>query len=398
VIKVVDKLNAMRGKKSIFLKEYAKDLEKISVNQLEMTVRIAGQDVGILVSVLASHLSNVGAASLSETSRQLFTNIDFVKCFSNNRYLNITEELFVLLNNNHNADFKSAVNWISCHARVSSEEKIEHPARKYPVMVNLPLKDFLPFEWDTLIEFLSSSDKVDNLYQFFEAIYLWLHVPEDDRSINPPRLDFTHDHVIDIIDIKKDRCWEKISKGYLEAVSTSREIGSDKLVDLFLKSDELSMSCSNGVLFTSWQEFNIVNVFTEELFITLVSDDKVASCAKDTKCAFMLHITPYKNIDDEYNHFSLTVEYEKNENEEFHYHDFLVESHNFGILIEVISAGSVDAFPIPFNTYPCKDSVNSIFWNWGFLQFREHGKPHTGCPCQYIYSKGINTKVNFIVS
>ena len=82
------------------------------MNQLKMVIKIAGTDVGILVSILFSHLEKVGASTLTETSRYLFKNIDFEKCFSIRRYSSITNKLFEILVDSCNEDFKCAVEWI----------------------------------------------------------------------------------------------------------------------------------------------------------------------------------------------------------------------------------------------------------------------------------------------
>ena len=82
---VMKKMKKIGNRKSIFLKRYAADFCKMSNNQIKMIVKIAGQDAGILASILACHLEKFGASSLSETCRYLFANIDFFRCFSDKR-------------------------------------------------------------------------------------------------------------------------------------------------------------------------------------------------------------------------------------------------------------------------------------------------------------------------
>ena len=87
-------------------------MDNISTDQLKMVITKTGSDVGILMSILVSHLQKVGACTVIEISRYLFKNIEFEKCFSNSRYSNIAKKLFGILTDNCNDDFKCAVEWI----------------------------------------------------------------------------------------------------------------------------------------------------------------------------------------------------------------------------------------------------------------------------------------------
>jgi hypothetical protein len=386
----------MRGKKSIFLKEYAKDLDSISMNQLKIVIKIAGSDVGILVSVLVSHLRNVGASKLTEISRYLFATIDFAKCFSNKRYNEITELLFQILSGNACEDFKVVLKMLSCSTRTTSPEKFDSTVCQYPVMIDIPFDELLSSDWDTLIGILSLSDRVCNLYQFFDAILQWLHLKPSDKVNSAPRLVFSDDHVKDIIDIKKDRCWDKMSTRYLSEMKTCNNVGSNRLVQLFLNSDELSVSCIDYILLTSEQKFNINRVFTEEFDVTLVSDDKIASCMEDKKCALMLHNMPSKSLEDGENYSLSVVNMHHSGNENIHYHD-VDGTQNVGLLIAITSKNLSRVYPIPFNTPPIKTCFKKMeFWNWGFLHFGEKMKFCHESLCKYASWHDKNAEVKFM--
>ena len=209
---VEDKLNTMRSKKSIFLKQYANDLDSISMDQLKMIIKMAGSDIGILVSILVTHHQKVGAAMVTEIPGYLFKNIDFEKCFANNRYFDITNKLFKILTGNcgDHFYFKNALESIARFSNKSNKEQKDPVVHRYPIMIDLTIKELLHLDWDSLIELLAQSEKVCNLSQFFDAIFLWLHISNNDKTSSEPRLEFTKDHVKDIVDIKVDRCWNRI--------------------------------------------------------------------------------------------------------------------------------------------------------------------------------------------
>ena len=94
---VMKKMEGIGNRKSVFLKQYAADLDKVPINQLRMVVKIAGSDVGILAAILANHLKTKGASSFSDPGRYLLQNIDFVRCFSNIRYSTLTSHILLSL-------------------------------------------------------------------------------------------------------------------------------------------------------------------------------------------------------------------------------------------------------------------------------------------------------------
>ena len=285
---VVDKLNTMRNRKSMFLKQYSNDLDSISMSQLKMVIKLAGEDVGILVPILVTHLQNVGAHSLTESSRYLFENIDFVKCLSNNRYAKITNMLFEMLTSYGDDDFKSAIRWISSHSRKECREKTDQTVLQYPIIVDLTIDDFLGLDFECVIEFLTLSGAIRNLSQIFDAILLWMHIKRGDLDTKPPRILLDVDDIMkEFVDIKQDKCWGKISKKYLETISSCRIIQSDKLKGAFLDCDELSTE-EGSCCFYGKDEFTFERVVRGNLRITLVSESPISLCTKETKCALML--------------------------------------------------------------------------------------------------------------
>ena len=389
---VEDKLNTMRNRKSMFLKQYANDLDSISMSQLKMVIKLAGEDVGILVPILVAHLQNVGACSLSESSRYLFRNIDFMQSFTSKRYFNITNQLFEILADNCNDDFKSAVSWISCFVKKTDENKIDLVVHQYPIMVDLPIEDFLHLDWDSLVHFLSLSENICNLYQCFDAIFLWLHILHGDR-ISVPRVELSIDHIKDILDVKQDRCWDRMSKKYLEAISWKTTVGTITLVDLLIDSDDLS--CTDGILFSSERSCVIEKIFSEDMKITLVSDNKIPSCVKDGKCALMIQSTLTKSLDNGVVDFSLKIEDVKDENEggeDVHYHDVQGETEIVGLLMGMNSDDTSRVTPIPFNVAPCC-TMSSGIWHWGF--HRHQSQDESTCRFCHFYKK--NSEIDFIV-
>ena len=387
---VEDKLNTMRNRKSMFLKQYANDLESISMSQLKMVIKIAGSDVGILVSILVTHHQKVGAVMLTETPGYLFKNIDFEKCFSNNRYCDITTKLFKILTENcgDNFNFKNSLEWIARFANKSNTEQNDPVVHRYPIMIDLTIKDLLHLDWDSLIELLAQSEKVCSLYQFFDAIYLWLHIEKNEKISSFPRLQFTENHIKDIVDIKEDRCWDSISSKYLEDMTSNTNSGTDILLKSFIDSDELTSD--DGILFSSEDEYTIDKIFTEDVQITLVSDDKISACTEETKCAIMLQSTKVN----ETKPFSLTISHDVQigcDKVHFHYPSEATEI--ISLLVRLTSEGNNLLFPIPFNCLPCKIRSDRV-WTWGFNSFLKHGG---GSSDQFrlVYGQEKNTKVLF---
>ena len=397
VVMVETKLNTMRNRKSIFLKQYACDLDNISIHQLKMLIKIAGCDVGILVSILVSHLQKVGACTLTETSRYLFKNIDLEKCFSSNRYFDITSRLFEMLTDNCNEDFKCAVESIFKYTkkpRGSDTEQKSLVVTQYPIMIDMTIRKFLLLDWDSLTDFLSQCDKICNIYQFFDAIFSWLYMCEDDTTTSSPRVVFCNDHVDEVIDIMLDRGWDKISNKYIEAIKSDRKTGTSHLLESFKNSDELSSD--DGILFYSiGEECTIEKILTENLKITLVSDKKISTCTRITKCAIMLQCSNTKSEGDTETFVLEMMHSTQSDNEDVHYHSVMEKSLTVSLLIDIISKGKSRVLPMPFNCSPsCTDSDG--FRHWGFNQFREHSKSFRGPPCKWIYGYEKNPKVKFL--
>ena len=398
---VIEKLNEIGNKKSIFLKQYAADLDRMSVNQVETVVKIAGLDVGILASILNTHLEKSGALALTETTRCLFQNIDFVKCFANRRYFDVTHNLInVVLDGSFNEDFKCAVKWISGFSQPKETAvKTTTDIKQYPVMLDLPISYFLELDWQSLCDFLSRSDKVCNLYQFFDAIYTWLFISKSDASIVDPRLVLDDDdHVKDIIDIKQDRCWAKISRKYLESMTSFDILAIGQLIKAFLHSDELS-SDHESILFKINQNYSLNRVLgTEDLTICLVSEEeKIADCDDESKCGIMLKRTAERK-DGRVVHFSFEVVQKESDeaNTDIHLHDLLSKARNFNILMIISSTDGETATPLPFNCNPSYDS-SSRHWHWGFHQFSGFNKLLCKTPFAFTFANDVNPSVNLIV-
>ena len=388
---VEDKLNTMRNRKSMFLKRYANDLDSISMSQLKMVIKLAGEDVGILVSILVTHHQKIGAAMLTQAPGYLFKNIDFEMCFSNNRYFDITTKLFEILTGNcgDHFYFKNALESIARFSNKSNKEQKDPVVHRYPVMIDLSIKDLLHLDWDSLIELLAQSEKVCNLSQFFDAIFLWLHISNNDKTSSEPRLEFTKDHVKDIVDIKVDRCWNRISSKYLEEITEDRYLGTDMLKKSFLDSEELTCG-DDGILFSSKDEYTIDSIFTEDLKITLVSDDKISACTEETNCAIMLQSTKVN----ETKPFSLTISHDVQVGcENFHFHYPSEATEIISLLVRLTSEGDIRLLPIPFNFLPCKIRSDR-FWTWGFNSFLKHRKFSTD-QFRRGYGHEKNTKVLF---
>ncbi|XP_063677539.1 uncharacterized protein LOC134813606 [Bolinopsis microptera] len=386
---VEDKLNTMRNRKSMFLKQYSNDLSNISISQLKMVVKLAGSDVGILVHILVRHLKITGSTSFVETSRFLFENIDFECCFAKRRFHGITIELCDILMEKFNEDFKSAITLFISKplAEVNSNDDKIH----YPVLDDVPVKEFLCYDIDTCLEFLSSSDKVTNTHHLFDALYTWMHLWKD----NDPKtaVKFEPEEVLEeIINIKEDRCWNKASVQYLKALTADNSVSTSKLRQVFLDCQELSGNDNHWYL-SSNEQFPFENVLTENLKITLVSEEKISSCKKETKCAIMMQTTPI-NSQDDVTSFSLKVlqEREVKDNDEVHYHDVIEAHQSVSFIIRLSSENKkTHVLPIPFNINPSW----SGFWHWGFFSFNKYGICGLGPICHYVYCQDKNAKIVF---
>ena len=342
-------------------------------------------------TALVTHHQKIGAAMLTQAPGYLFKNIDFEMCFSNNRYFDITTKLFEILTGNcgDHFYFKNALESIARFSNKSNKEQKDPVVHRYPVMIDLSIKDLLHLDWDSLIELLAQSEKVCNLSQFFDAIFLWLHISNNDKTSSEPRLEFTKDHVKDIVDIKVDRCWNRISSKYLEEITEDRYLGTDMLKKSFLDSEELTCG-DDGILFSSKDEYTIDSIFTEDLKITLVSDDKISACTEETNCAIMLQSTKVN----ETKPFSLTISHDVQVGcENFHFHYPSEATEIISLLVRLTSEGDIRLLPIPFNFLPCKIRSDR-FWTWGFNSFLKHRKFSTD-QFRRGYGHEKNTKVLF---
>ena len=386
---VEDKLNTMRNRKSMFLKRYSNDLGDISISQLKMVVKLAGSDVGILVHILVRHLKSTGATSFVESSRFLFENIDFESCFAKRRFHGITIKLCGILMERFNEDFKSAVTVLISKrlAEVNStNDKIQ-----YPVIVDVPVKEFLCYDIDTCLEFLSSSDKVTNIHHLFDALYTWMHLWSDTDHETVPKFE-PEQFLEEIINIKEERCWNKASVQYLEPLDGYDSLGTSKLRQVFLDCKEFSGNDNQWYL-SSEEQFTIENILTENLKITLVSEEKISCCKKETKCAIMMQTTPINSKDD-VTPFSINIlqETESKDNDKVHYHN-MVEAHQSVSFILRLSFGNEEPnlLPIPFNINPSW----SGFWHWGFVSFDKVDVKRSGSSCKFTYCLDKNTKIVF---
>ena len=388
---VEDKLNTMRNRKSMFLKRYSNDLSNISISQLKMVIKLAGSDVGILVHILIRHLKSTRATSFVETSRFLFENIDFELCFAKRRFYGITMELYDIIMENLNDDFKSAVTaFISKRVTEISNKK---ETMKYPILTALPVQEFLCYDIDTCLEFLSSSEEISNIHHLFNALYTWMHLWKNTKLETAPKFE-PEQFLEEIINIKEERCWNKASVQYIKTLTAHDAVGTTKLQQAFLNCEELSGNDSHWYL-SSDEQFTIVNILTENLKITLVSEEKISCCKKKTNCAIMVHSTPINSKDD-VKTFSLKVlqESEVKDNDEVHYHDAdVIEAQQNVSFILRFSSGNKKTFvlPIPFNINPSW----SGFWHWGFFSFAGVGVKRSGPSCRYVYCLDQNAKIVF---
>ena len=393
---VIKKLDEIGNKKSVFLKGYTSDLDIISLDKIKMVVKIVGKDVGILASILGNHLEKNGASSLNNITRYLFENIDFVKCFSNRRYCDMTDSIISkILNDSSSEDFKSAVKCISrlAHPR-NSKTKLAR-INQYPVLFEMTLEKFLKLDWNSLCELLSQSDKIDNLYMFFDAIYMWLHmgVPHEPGSI--PRIDFSDQtYIEDIIDIQIDRCWSQVSEKYLKSFSPDKNVlGIDSLVQLFTNS--IDLSCNNGTIFISDENYTMEKFCSAgNLTVQLTlpkSDDKVPGCSESSKCGIMLKLSCEKDKES-INNFSLDFVKDVNDkNTEFHYHNSCDSSQIVSLMVEVDESVVT---PIPFNTLPNTSADGSTFW--GFHEFTADGKRSNKSPCRFSFAHKTDNPIRLI--
>ena len=402
---VIEKLDQMSDKKSRFLKKYAKDLSDISLDQLKMVVRIAGSDTGILASILATHLQGMGACRLSDDkTRYVFKNIDFVQCFSNPRYISKADKLFSILEKNSCEDFKFALECISSFAKKGI--KTSPDPCKYPVMISYNSIDFLELDWDDLCHNLFSSKNVRNLYHFFEAFYTWFHFPKNDANVNTPRLDFSDHHYLeDIIEIKRDQGWSKISRGYLASVVACDERGTYKLVESFLESDELSSD--DGVMFKSKLDYNIDVLLTSgflKIALQSFDVDKMPDCTLSSRCGLMMncynrfrkrnrmdtrpivHSPSFK--------FAVTDQGTDDRDSDVHFHNDISTNQPIGLLMEVRSGGDSYCTPFPFNISPC--SYYDGPWDWGFHEFIVNWTSPKDPPCHFSYRHGAGASIKFI--
>ena len=398
---VIDKLNGIGTKKSRFLKEFTTNLNEIPINKLKMVVRVAGTDVGILAAILAAHLNKMDPPGLTNSSRYLFQNINFEQCFSDRRYRDITNVLIGnILDGSFNEDFKCAVKSISNLNQPQEKEEAYNKKQLFSV-VYFPMQEFLHMEWNSLCNFLSHSNVICTICQYFEALHMWMRISRNDLAITAPRVYLSDsDYIKDMIDIKHDRGWGKISKTYLEFAKRSSS-ATVQLYRSFLNCDELSYDDgAETLILKSKEDYSPDGMFNSEnltILLLSVSENKFPACRKKSKCGIMVKRILRKKGEDILS-FSLEIVQcdEVNDDNEVHHHnEFDISKNAVGILLEVTSGTTTVFTPMPFNCLPHKNANGH--WHWGFHQFCGHGKRQCETPVKFTRAHEVNACINIVV-
>ena len=242
-------------------------------------------------------------------------------------------------------DFKSAV--IVFISKYVTEISYINDKIQFPVIVPVSAEEFLCYDIDACLEFLSSSEEISNTHHLFDALYTWMHLWNETDHNTAVKLE-PEEVLEEIINIKEDRCWNKASVQYLESLAAGTKSGTKRLLEVFLDCEELSGNDNHWYL-SSDEQFTIENVLTENLKITLVSEEKISSCKKETKCAIMMQTTPI-NSQDDVTTFSLEVlqESEVKDNEEVHFHDVIEAQQNVSFILR-LSSGNKKTFVLPIS-------------------------------------------------
>ena len=357
---------------------------------------------GILAAILVAHLNKTDLTALSGSSRFLFQSINFEECFSNRRYRDVTIHLInKILDGSFNEDFKCAVKSISNLDNPSEEETGTLENRIIYHAENNYMQDYLNLEWDSLCHFISHSNVICNIYKLFEALYIWLRISRKNRAMSVPRVNLSdHDYIKDVIDIKLDRCWGKLSKVYLELSQRTSPVTA-QLFTSFLNSEELSHDDREiSVTFKSKQEYSPDDIFTlENRQILFVSDagNKYPACMEKSKCGIIINCILRKEGEDiECFLLEAVQDGTVNDENDIHIHnEFDISENNVGILLEITSKDREIVTPMPFNCVPCKNAKG--YWHWGFHQFSGHDKRLCAPPVRYTFAHEVNAGINFVL-
>ena len=283
----------------------------MEVNQLDLMIKMAKDDVPCLLRIMKKNIEKQGLV-FDENSRHIMKNVDLVKCLEQDETL--YEELFDLLLEKVQYTKPEDTKTIAKLYRESTktfylrqktmntqeveqhktEGKAREPELQHRITINDSANNKISnlfssstgiiddgMSVKTIVENLSTSPKVKSLYMFIEGLarmaYLYkVNIPED----LVPRLD----------QIRISRGWSRITPDFIanwhKPLAFGKTAGLVGLCeDIFSNEESVRRVAKESI-------HPYLFFFTQKIYKFHLKHPRMKNCGRKGKCGFMLKVTP----------------------------------------------------------------------------------------------------------
>ena len=374
-----------------FVLHYLDDFSGASLDKLDIMIKMCGDKVSSLVSILHSSIYKIGEKGLSPNSRYLLEHIDLVKCRTVAQEL--CDKIFDILTEGIDklagpdakfvaqllrSSLKSSFSSNSKRIKVSSEEKgaeissLSEP-NLYEVFLNVLLDDKylrevenkasqLPHDEDLsfVLDALSDSKDITDMYMVFEGLEM--------SSATFNHFNYFYDLPDDIVDklvlLKARRGFSYIHPGFFENRSFTY---FPSALNKLLECSDL-VSSRNSARIAAEKSVNLNTFFSKETLHSFRYKRQKCLHLSDLDCGFIIKVTPGTVANPELFNIQLVrcgPEYHSGNG--FHPPLINVTPEKIHLEVELLESDynpqslTISWSGKPFRTY----DEDLFYWNWG---------------------------------
>ena len=275
-----------------FITRFLKNFDDIPLTQLHLVIEIAGPAVHFIVKPLTEQLAiqlSKNETIMFKNCKYLLENMDLSSCKEENGEL--FEKLFDVL---EKVCGDENLRWVlQLHRKLftktgKSTSNISGANCKLIPNVFHSLDCSLDF--DEVVVWLGRSDKVANLWMFFEGLLTWM------RANKNSKVECSSGFLDKVCEIRMERNWERISQTFATYYSDMDEFFGPIVWCSFL--------CASTLKETRWEvagleeQFSFSKIFslfekeTKLLFFSWF--DIVPNCSKPGRCGYVIKTVPAK--------------------------------------------------------------------------------------------------------
>ena len=312
----IQSLNAQQD----FISRYLENLTSMSRYQVDLIIELAGTCVEYIVKPLTEKLTaglpGQGFLVL-DNLKYILENINLCHCRKYNTEL--YEGLFDLLEGicTSQDDFK----WILGLQRKSSKKSVKsmenNAASSVTSIVQSDDSYVIPnlfhtldcsLTFDEVIDWLGKADEVKNLWMFMEGLWTW------SRANRGSKIECSSKILDKLSEIRTQRQWEKIIKGYMEFFGLNDAI--QKMTSFTGISEEFvgDTRWSLAITDNSVSLREVFSLFEGETKLSLTTNYTLPSCSTPGECGFIIKSVPADNgpklfLSTDPNDYSDTIHY-----------------------------------------------------------------------------------------